>query len=119
MSRLRRCLIAFLVASTALFAAGAIAERFTADSHAEPASTHLSESAGEEGSARDEAAPGSDEQSHAGESETVLGMDVESTPLVVIAVVFGLGLAWLVATRAGEMPAFLAALTPVVLAWAA
>jgi len=54
-------------------------------------------------------------QTHAGgaagrtdtdENEAVLGVDVESTPLIVPALFIGLGLAGLLATGLGRRPAF-------------
>ena len=78
--RVRWLLSALLVAATALFVVGAAIE---SDSHAE--SVTSSESA-----EHDEAA----EQAESAESsETVLGIDLESTPLVVVAVVISVALA--------------------------
>jgi hypothetical protein len=82
MTRLRWILVALLVASSALFAAGAIAERSTARSHGEAASVRTIEGAHSE--AGDTKAEG---------GERVLGVDVESTSLVVLAVTVGLALA--------------------------
>lgn len=112
MRRLRWTLVALLVASTVLFAIGVSAER----SVAEPAA-HTEASGGEvegssEGAAHDEGA------SAAQESERLLGVDLESTPLIVLAVVAGLGLATLAASRFGTMPGVLLAIAGIALAWA-
>jgi hypothetical protein len=114
MSRLRWVLVALLVASTALFAVGAIAERSTADTHPEPASVRTHERGESIEGARSE--PGA---TRAESGETVLGVDVESTPLVVLAVVVGLGLAALTATRFGQLAGALWAIALIALAWAA
>ena len=47
MSPLRQTLVALLVASTALFAVGVIAERSSTDTHTEPAAAHTSETGGD------------------------------------------------------------------------
>jgi hypothetical protein len=49
MNPLRWTLVALLVASTALFAVGVIAERSSTDTHTEPAATHAPESGSESG----------------------------------------------------------------------
>jgi hypothetical protein len=120
-------LVALLIASTALFAVGVIAERSEADTHApeaaqtegagrEPAEAH--EEAGETGGADEgHAEPASGETGT--EDERLLGIDLESTPLVVLAVLAGLGLAALTATRVGRLRGFLLAVALVALAWAA
>ena len=110
MSRLRWILVALLVASTALFAVGAIAERSTADTHT--VRTH-------ERSESIEAAHSETGETRAESGETVIGVDVESTPLVVLAVVAGLGLAGLTATRSGQRAGVLWAIALIALAWAA
>ena len=46
-------------------------------------------------------------------------MNVESTPLIVLAVIFGLGLAALTATQLGRLPVVLLAVAVIALAWAA
>ena len=125
MSRLRWTLVALLAASSALFAVGVTAERSEADTHApeaaqteaegEAAETH--EEAGEAESEAGQAEPASGETSS--EDERVLGIDVESTPLVVLAVPAGLALAALTATRSGRLPGFLLAVALITLAWAA
>jgi hypothetical protein len=133
MSRLRWTLVALLVASTVLFAAGVIAERSGTDPHAEPAAARATDETGGEAAepegAHDEgtesSATGSGEAAHAesaaeaDESEQLLGVDVESTPLVVLAVLAGLTLAAVAATRFGAMRGFLLAVAVVALAWAA
>ena len=132
MSPLRWTLVALLLASTALFAVGVIAERSTANEHSEPASTHIGESGeptGEpagaheegEGSSADEPrhAEGAAGETHTETNEAVLGVNVESTPLIVLAVIFGLALAALTASRLGRLPAVLLAVAVIALAWAA
>ena len=126
MSGLRLALVALLVVSTALFATGVIAERPHTDEHAKPASGRARESG--ESAAEPEGAPhGDDETADAGEAsaahsderETVLGVDIESTPLIVLAVIAGLGLALLVAAQLGRRPAVLLTIAAIALAWAA
>jgi hypothetical protein len=131
MSRLRSTLIALLVASTALFAVGVIVERSSADTHADPPAAHAEEanaegthSEGGESSATTSGHGGHAETSaespaaHA-EGERLLGVDLESTPLVVLAVLAGLALAVLAAGRVGRARAFLLAVAVIALAWAA
>jgi hypothetical protein len=127
-SPLRWTLVALLVASTALFAVGVIAERSSTDAPSEPASAHVGES-GEpagahesgEGSSGGEAghAEGPAGETHADANEAVLGLNTESTPLIVLAWIVGLGLAALAATRFGRLPAVLLAVALIALAWAA
>jgi hypothetical protein len=132
MSPLRWTLVALLVASTALFAVGVIAERSSTDTHTEPAGTHAAEPGGESGEsagahseAGESSATTSSEASHVesgtehAESERLLGVDVESTPLVVLAVLAGLALAALAASRIGLARGFLLAVVLIGLAWAA
>ncbi len=131
MSRLRWTLVALLAVSTVLFAVGVIAERSDADTHTpeaaqteaaggEAAETHED---GEAGEAREAESEGGDAEPASGEAssedERVLGIDLESTPLVVLAVLAGLGLAALTATRFGRLRGFLLAVVLVMLAWAA
>jgi hypothetical protein len=131
-SPLRWALVPLLVASTALFVVGVIAERSSTDAHTEAASAHDGESgeaargaagAHEEGEASSAGEAGHAEaaagETHTDTNEAVLGVDIESTPLIVLAVVLGLALAALVATRFGRLPAVLAAVAAVALAWAA
>jgi Flp pilus assembly protein TadB len=115
MSRLRWILVALLMASTALFAAGVIAERSDADEHTEPASVRTQE--------RGESVDAHADQDEAGDvqgetDEAVLGIDVESTPLIVVAVIVGVALAVLAATRFGELAGVLAAIALIAVAWA-
>jgi hypothetical protein len=57
-------------------------------------------------------------ENHA-EDERLLGVDLESTPPVVLAVLAGLGLAVLAAGRIGRLRWFLLAVAVIALAWAA
>jgi hypothetical protein len=125
-SRLRCTLVALLAVSTVSFAVGVAAERSDADTHApeaaqtEAAGAGAAETHEEAGAAESEeghAEPASGETSS--EDERVLGIDLESTPLVVLAVLAGLGLAALGATRFGRLRGFLLAVALVALAWAA
>ena len=107
---MRRLLVVLLVLSTALFAAGVIAERSSADEHAgTPAGEEVDAHTAEEGATHSEE---SDE-----ENESVLAIDLESTPLVVLAVVVGLAAAALATTRYGTLPGFLGTVAVVALAW--
>jgi hypothetical protein len=54
-----------------------------------------------------------------GTGERTVGVDLESTPIVALALVAGLGLAALTATRAGRLRAFLIAVALIAAAWAA
>jgi hypothetical protein len=120
MSPLRWTLVALLVASTALFAVGVIAERSSTDTHTEPAAAHAAEAGGERGEpagahneGRASEATASGDAGHVesatehAEGERLLGVDVESTPLVVLAVLAGLALAALAASRIGLLRGFL------------
>ena len=117
MPHLRLALAALLAAATVLFAVGLIAERSEDDAHAEPAAGHA-EAPGEEAGApedsHDQSRPAEDEG-----AETVLGVDLESTPLVVFAVLAGLGVAALAASRLARERRFLIAVGAFALAWAA
>lgn len=133
-SSLRRALVALLAISTLMFAAGVIVERSVADEPPEtsgvaPDETHAEEPGdGEEGRPAD---VGEEEDAHgsggeevdateAGEErERLLGVDLESTPLVVLAVLGGLALAALAASRLGRVTAFLLVVALVALLWAA
>lgn len=132
MSPLRWTLVALLVASTALFAVGVIAERSSTDTHTEPAAAHAAETGGESGEAAGAHSEGggseattSGKTGHAesatehAERERLLGVDVESTPLVVLAVLGGLALAALAASRVGLRRGFLLTVVVIGLAWAA
>jgi hypothetical protein len=90
-------------------------ERSDEDTHDEPATELTRASAGEEGE-RHHAEPAGNSES--GESDTVLGVDVESTPLVVLAVLAGLALAALVASRFGRRRGVPLAVAGIALAWA-
>jgi hypothetical protein len=68
----------------------------------------------EEGEAQSEPATAETES----EGERVLGVDLESTPLIVLAVLAGLGLAALAATRFGRERRVLLAIAAVALVWA-
>jgi hypothetical protein len=131
-SPLRWTLVALLVASTALFTVGVIAERSSRDDHSTPASAQPGESgegADEPAGAREEGEGSSTgEAAHvetaAGDTDTetdeaVLGVNVESTPLIALAVISGLGLAAVAASRLGRLPAVLFAVAVIALAWAA
>jgi hypothetical protein len=128
-SRLRRTLVALLVASTALFAVGVIAERSHTDTHVESVSAQAETTGGAagapEGVHEESGEPGAGEEgraesaTHANGGETVLGVDVEYTPLAVLAVLAGLALAALAATRFGRLRGFLYAVAVIALAWAA
>jgi hypothetical protein len=109
-SPVRWALVVLLAASTILFAVGVIAERSPA-THAEASNGE----SGEAAAARDEAA---ESASEADEDERLLGIDLESTPLVVLAVLAGLGLAVLAATRVGRASGFLLAVAVIALVWA-
>ncbi len=132
MSPLRWTLVALLVASTALFAVGSIAERSSTDTHTEPAAAHAAETSGESGEpAGAHSEGGASEATTSGETEHVesatdhaererlLGVDAESTPLVVLTVLAGLALAALAASRIGLARGFLLAVVVIGLAWAA
>lgn len=136
MSRLRLTLVALLAVSTVLLAVGVIAERSNSDTHTEPeAAAHVDESSeqgGENEGAHDEAdestAPAARGRGESGsaavsggehaENERLLGVDLESAPLVALAVLAGLGLAVLAAGRIGRLRGFLLAVAVIALAWA-
>jgi hypothetical protein len=132
MSPLRWTLVALLVASTALFAVGVIAERSSSDTHTEPSAAHASETGDERGEpAGAHGEGGASEATASGdaghvksaterpEGERLLGVDVESTPLVVLAVLAGLALAALAASLIGLRRGFLLTIVVIGLAWAA
>jgi hypothetical protein len=123
MSRLQRTLVALLTVSTVLFAVGVIAERSDADSHAEPAAQieQSGEPAGTEDAHDESAEAAAGAETAAGEpdeDERLLGVDLESTPLIVLAVLAGLGLAVLTASRLGHARGVLLAVAVAALAWA-
>jgi heme/copper-type cytochrome/quinol oxidase subunit 4 len=134
MSPSRWTLVALLVASTALFAVGVIAERSDADAHsevtgaevgehqegaAEPEGAHQEESEGTAAEAHETGGGNGAGDSHSDEDESLLGVDLEVTPLVALAVIVGLGLAALAATRYGQLPGFLGLVAAIALIWAA
>jgi hypothetical protein len=106
-----------------------IAERSQADKHSGPRDVQTEQSdesaaEGEGGPHEDGAAAAHDDEPHPGaahtdESEKVLGVDIESTPLIVLAVIAALGLATLAATPIGRTPAVLLAIALIAVAWAA
>jgi hypothetical protein len=129
MSPLRWTVVALLIASTALFAVGVIAERSSSDTHTKPAAAHAAEAGDETGEPADAQSEGgaseataSGEAGHVesgtdhAETERLLGVDVESAPLVVLA---GLALAALAASRIGLTRGFLLTVVVIGLAWAA
>jgi hypothetical protein len=124
-SRLRCTLVALLVASTALFAVGVSAERSEPETHAESSAAQTAETGGHE-EEREAAEAGKEGEAHsattAGETpageERVLGVDLESTPLIVLAVLSGLALAALTATRLGRLRGLLLAVAVIALTWA-
>ncbi len=107
---MRTALAVLLAAATALFAAGAIAERSQVQPSGESPAAHAqeqTETSGESGGAG---------ETH---TEALLGVDVESTPSIVLAVVVGLGVAALVASRFGRLRGVLIAAALLAIAWAA
>jgi hypothetical protein len=116
MRRLRWALVALLVVSTALFAVGVLAERSDADENSEAPAVHAEEQGEPDGA---HAEQGEARETSAESNETLLGTDVESTPLVVLAVVLGLALAALAATRFGKVAGVLLAIALIALVWAA
>ena len=125
MSRLRRTLVALLIASTALFAVGVRLERFESDTHVEPASTEAAETGAElEGAHSESGEEAGDSHTETaaeaeGKNERVLGVDLESTPVIVIAVVASLTLGGLTASGLGRLPGVVLAVAAIALAWAA
>jgi len=128
-SRLRWTLVALLVASTALFVVGVSAERSERDTHVERATAQAPETGSEPEDAHDES--GEADEARAGEAhsetaagekhaegERVLGVDLESTPLIGLAILAGLTLAALTATRFGQARGFLLAVAAIALVWA-
>src|SRR5256885_716382 len=84
MSPLRWTLVALLIASTALFAVGAIAERSSRDTHSEPAAAHAAETgseSGEPGGAHGEGgAPEATASGEPGHDESASGHGVGKAP---------------------------------------
>jgi hypothetical protein len=141
---LRLALIALLLFSTMAFLAGVLAERSSNDKHHDSAAVVRDEAAGahtdveeaseaghaDDGDAaqggaaehaeaadRDEGAPGEAGEHHA--EARLLGIDPESTPLLVVAVAVGLGLAALAASPVGTAQVFLVVVALAALVWAA
>ncbi len=120
---LRKLLVALIVLSTIAFTAGAILERSSADTHApgtgteEPGHQEGEGSGTAEGEGTGEPVA-SDESRETKSDEMLFGIDPESTPLVVVAVVLSLALAagcwlrpgwrWLLVLTAVAMVAFAA-----------
>jgi hypothetical protein len=128
-SRLRWTLVALLVASTALFAVGVTAERSDSDTHVDVTTPQAEATGTEQEGAHDESGESGETEAGEAHSETasgetdpederVLGVDLESTPLLVLAVLAGLGLAGLTATRLGRLRGFLLAVMAIALVWA-
>jgi hypothetical protein len=116
MSPARTALVALLVLATALFAAGVLAERSRSETHPEPASTHAE--TGEPERIHEAESVGAERES-AETRETLFGVDLESTPLLVLAVLAGLGGGATCASRLGQRAGPLLAVAVIVLAWAA
>jgi hypothetical protein len=114
MRRLQLALAALLVAATAVFAAGAIAERSQPDTHAESA-TREAGAHREVGEASER--PPAGEQ--AGAADAVFGVDAESVPLIALAAIGGLGLAAVAAGSPGRRTGVLLAIAAITLAWTA
>jgi hypothetical protein len=123
----RFVLAGLLAAATLLFAVGVIAERSVTDEHtgpavsaeaSEPGHTEVEGQAGE-GAHADEATASTPAESAEAGRERVLGVDIESTPLIVLAVLAGLALSAAAATDLGRRRAFLLAVALIALAWAA
>jgi hypothetical protein len=92
----RLLLVALLVASTAAFAVGASVERSSDESHDKSAAAvESSEAAGGEASETGEEAHSEEVAGRAeeGGEESVLGVDLDGTPFVVLGAVASLGLA--------------------------
>ena len=114
----RFSLAALLAVATLLFAIGVIAERAAADEHVEPTASaepgEAGHSAEGQGAHAAEEAP-STEGGAAGEK--LAGVDLESTPLIVLAVLAGLVLSAAAATELGRRRAFLLAVVVIALVW--
>jgi hypothetical protein len=95
---LRKLLVALIVLSTVAFTIGSILERSSADTHAsetgteEPGHQEGEGSGTEEGEGSGEPAAAAESQETGG-GETLFGIDPESAPLLVVAVVLSLLLA--------------------------
>jgi hypothetical protein len=141
---LRLTLIALLLVSTAAFLVGVLAERSSDDKHHDSAAVVQDDAEGSHDEAAEASEAGDAEANEAAEGregqhgepsdkgeaaprETgehhaearLLGIDPESTPLLVIAVAAGLGFAALAASRMGTSRAFLVVVALAALVWAA
>ena len=118
----RFSLAALLAVATLLFAVGVIAERSSADEHAEPTASAESSEAGHaeegEGAHAAEEAPSPEGGAAESSGEELAGVDLESTSLIVLAVLAGLVLSAAAATELGRSRAFLLAVVVIALAWA-
>ena len=116
----RFSLAALLAVATLLFAIGVIAERSSADEQVEPTASAESGEAGhaEEGAHAAEEAPSTEGGASESSGEELAGVDFESTPLIVLAVLAGLTLTAAAATELGRRRAFLLAVVVIALAWA-
>ena len=126
----RFLLSALLAAATLLFSVGVNAERSSADDHAGPAVAASAES-GEEGHSEEGAeATHSESESESAsqpagsgdahsEDEQLLGIGLESTPLIVLALLGGFALAAAAASDLRHRRAFLVVVAVIALAWAA
>jgi hypothetical protein len=129
----RRALVVLLALATVLFAVGVIAERSVDDKRTdEPASaieqhgageageTAESGEAGERGEAGEhQASPTEASDTENEEDERLLGVDLESTPLVILSVAAALTLTGLAASRVGQLRLFLLGVLVIALVWAA
>jgi hypothetical protein len=104
-----------IVVATALFVIGVAIERNSGDVHAEEATPFVAEaqesdtehSEGEAGPSEDKdavAEAGSHDESEDSGEEELLGLDVESTPLVALAAAVSLALALAISLRPGWLP---------------
>ena len=126
----RFSLAALLAVATLLFAVGVIAERSAADEHVEPTASAESGEAGHadegeaahaeeggEGAHADEEALSTEGGAAESSREELAGVDLESTALIVLAVLAGLALSAAAATELGRRRAFLLAVVVIALAW--
>lgn len=104
--RVRTPLVALIIAATALFTVGIAIERSAAAPHVETTAESAEsgeERSGEAGEAGEGGEAHVEEGSEADDEEgTLLGIDLESTPLVVLAVLLSLGLALAVWLSSGS-----------------
>jgi hypothetical protein len=118
---LRKLLVALMVLSTITFSLGSILERSSADAHAPETGTQEPGHQGGEGSGTDEGEGSGESVASDGSQETqadesLFGIDPESTPLLIVALVVSLLLAagcwlrpgwrWLVVLTAVVMASF-------------